>query len=295
MRRGYPHGAMSTHVAERLEIASERPEVVIRPPGRFGGLGLKELTQHHELLYFLVKRELQVRYKQSLFGVAWAVLQPVALAFIFALFFGRLAKLPSEGVPYPVFALAGLVPWMFAAQATSQAATSLVGDANLLSKVYFPRLVIPLGKVLSLSVDLLLSLCVLFPFVLLYGVDLEPRAFAVIPFVLMGVFAVIGIGIGLSALNVKYRDITVAIPLLIQVWLFATPVVYPGSLVTGAWQYIYALNPMVSVITGVRWAVLGTPAPAIGPLLVSLAVIVVTLFAALVYFKRTERFFADLI
>jgi lipopolysaccharide transport system permease protein len=268
---------------------------VIRPPGRFDGLGLRELVKHHELLYFLVKRELQVRYKQSFLGVAWAVLQPIVLAFIFALFFGRLANVPSEGVPYPAFALAGLVPWMFAAQATAQSATSLVGDANLLSKVYFPRLVIPLAKVLSLAVDLLVALCVLFPFVVAYGVTLEPQALAVIPFVLLAVVTVTGIGIGLSALNVKYRDITVGIPLLVQVWLFATPVVYPGSLVTGAWRYIYALNPMVSVIDGMRWAVLGTHAPATGPLLVSIAVALITLVAALVYFKRTERYFADLI
>jgi lipopolysaccharide transport system permease protein len=275
--------------------AATGTEVVIRPPGRFDGLGLREVTKNHELLYFLVKRELQVRYKQSLLGVGWAVMQPVALAFIFALFFGHLAKVPSEGVPYPAFALAGLVPWMFAAQATAQSATSLVGDANLLSKVYFPRLVIPLAKVLSLTVDLLVALCVMFPFVLAFGVTLHPQAFAVIPFVLLAVLTVTGIGIGLSALNVKYRDITVAIPLFIQVWLFATPVVYPGSLVTGAWRYIYALNPMVSVIDGVRWAVLDTHAPEIGTLLVSITVAVLTLAAALVYFKRTERYFADLI
>jgi lipopolysaccharide transport system permease protein len=275
--------------------ATATSEVVIRPPGRFGGLGLRELVEHHELLYFLIKRELQVRYKQSLFGIGWAVAQPIALAFIFALFFGRLANVPSEGVPYPVFALAGLVPWMFAAQATTQAATSLVGDANLLSKVYFPRLVIPIAKVLSMAVDLLVALCVLFPFVLAYGIKLEPRAFTVLLFVALGVLTTMGIGIGLSALNVKYRDITVGIPLLVQVWLFATPVVYPGSLVTGLWRYVYALNPMVSVIDGVRWAVLGTHAPAVGPLLVSITVAVVTLFAALVYFKRTERYFADLI
>jgi lipopolysaccharide transport system permease protein len=184
---------------------------------------------------------------------------------------------------------------MFAAQSTAQSATSLVGDANLLSKVYFPRLVIPLAKVLSLAVDLAVALCILFPFVLAYGVTIEPRAFAVIPFVGLAVITTIGFGIGLSALNVKYRDITVGIPLLVQVWLFATPVVYPGSLVTGLWRYIYALNPMVSVIDGVRWAVLGTRAPETGPLLISIGVALTMLVAALVYFKRTERYFADLI
>jgi lipopolysaccharide transport system permease protein len=271
------------------------PEVVIRPPRRWGGLGLRDLIDHHELLYFLVKRELQVRYKQSIFGVSWAVLQPLALAFIFALFFGRLAHLPSEGIAYPAFALTGLVTWMFASQATAQASASLVGDANLLSKVYFPRLVIPLAKVLSMGLDLVIALCVLFPFVIAYGATIEPRAVLVLPFVALAVTATVAIGVGLSALNVKYRDIAVAIPLLIQVWLFATPVVYPGSLVTGGWRYIYALNPMVTVIDGVRWAVLGTHAPALGPVLVSVAVVLLMLAASLIYFKRTEQFFADLI
>jgi lipopolysaccharide transport system permease protein len=274
---------------------SEAREIVIRPPGRFGGFGLRELAEHGELLYFLVKRELQVRYKQSFFGVSWAVLQPVALAFIFALFFGRLARVPSEHVPYPAFALVGLVPWMFASQATSQAAVSLVGDANLLSKVYFPRLVLPLAKVLSLAVDLLVALVVMFPFTLLYGVEVKPRAFLLIPFVALGVLTAAGVGTLLGAMNVKYRDINVAIPLLMQVWLFATPVVYPGSLVTGLWRYVYALNPMVSVIDGVRWAVLGTHAPGVGPVAVSIGAALLTLVVALVYFKRTERFFADLI
>jgi lipopolysaccharide transport system permease protein len=276
-------------------VAPASGEVVIRPPGRWGGLGLRDIAENHELLYFLVKRELQVRYKQSIFGVSWAVLQPVALAFIFALFFGRLAHLPSEGIAYPAFALTGLVTWMFASQATSQAALSLVGDANLLSKVYFPRLVIPLAKVLSMGLDLVIALCVLFPFVIAYGATIEPRAVLVLPFVVLAILSTIAIGVGLSALNVKYRDITVAIPLLVQVWLFATPVVYPGSLVTGGWRYIYALNPMVTVIDGVRWAVLGTHAPAIGPVLVSVAVVMLGLVGSFLYFKRTERFFADLI
>lgn len=278
-----------------MTVAAHSEELVIRPPGRFDGLGLSELVEHHELLYFLIKRELQVRYKQSILGVSWAVLQPVALAFIFAIFFGRLAKIPSEGVAYPVFALTGLVPWMFFSQAVAQSASSLVSEANLLSKVYFPRVVIPLGKSLSLAVDLLIALAVLIPFAVAYGIGVSPQTLMVIPFVMLGAVAAIGIGVGLSALNVKYRDVGVAIPLVLQIWLFATPVIYPGSLVTGAWRYVYALNPMVTVIDGVRWAVIDTSSPEAGPLLISVATVLLLLVGSLVYFRRTERYFADLI
>lgn len=270
--------------------------MVIRPPSRWAGLGLRELATHRELLYFLVKRELQVRYKQSVFGVSWAVLQPLAYAFIFALFFGKLANVPSEGLPYPIFALAGLVPWIFAAQSVGQGATSLVGDANLLSKVYFPRLVLPLAKVLSFLVDLLIALCVLAVFLVLYGADPDPVGLLLLPlFLLLGFVTAAGAATLLSALNVQYRDITVAMPLVMQLWLFATPVVYPGTLITGGWQYVYALNPMVSVIQGARWATLGADAPALGAVAVSVASALVLLIAGTVYFRRTERYFADVV
>jgi homopolymeric O-antigen transport system permease protein len=275
--------------------AVARPEVLIQPPSGKAEFGLGELWSYRELLYFLTKRELQIRYKQSLLGIGWAVLQPLVLTFIFALFFGRLAKVPSDGLPYPVFALAGLVPWIFVSQATSQSALSLVGDANLLSKVYFPRLVIPMAKVIALTADLGISLVVLICFALAYGASPGVELVAVPLFIALAFLCALGVGTGLSALNVKYRDVMVAIPLGIQVWLFATPVVYPGSLIEGTWRYVYALNPMVAVIDGVRWALLGTPRPASGPLLVSVAVVCVLLLASVVYFRRTERFFADLI
>jgi len=273
----------------------ETPVIRLRPPGRWGGLGVAEIVRARELLYFLTRRELLVRYKQSLLGVAWAVLQPVALTFIFALFFGRLAKVPSEGVPYPLFALAGLVPWMFVSQATAQAAQSLIGDANLLSKVYFPRLVIPVAKVLALLIDFIIAAGVLIAFTLLYGVGIRAQVLLLPVFLALGLVTALGAGVLLSALNVKYRDVTVGVPLAMQIWLFATPVVYPGSLITGGWQYVYALNPMVSIIDGVRWAVVGTGGPGGGPLAISVAVAVGMALAAIVYFKRTERFFADLI
>jgi lipopolysaccharide transport system permease protein len=275
--------------------ATHSNEVVIRPAGRWPGLDAGELWAYRELLYFLTKRELQVRYKQSFLGVGWALVQPLALTFIFALFFGRLVKVPSDGIPYPVFALAGLVPWLFVAQSTAQSAQSLVSDANLLSKVYFPRIILPLAKVLALLVDLVVALAVLIPFALLYGASIHATALVVPLFLLMGMATALGAGILLAAVNVKYRDVALVIPLAIQIWLFATPVVYPASLVSGNWEYVYALNPLVSIIGGFRWAIFGTTAPSVAAVAVSAGVASVLLVAAVVYFRRTERFFADLV
>lgn len=270
-------------------------EVVIGPPGRFGDLSVRELWRYRELLFFLVKRDLQVRYKQSLFGISWAILQPVALTLIFYVFFGRLAKIPSEHIPYPVFAMAALVPWTFAANSVGQAAVSLVGDQNLLSKVYFPRLVIPIARIGALTVDLAISLGVVAAFMAGYGIA-PPIQVILVPFILgLAFVTAAAIGLWLAALNVKYRDVSVAVPLAVQLWLFATPVVYPGSLVTGAWQYVYALNPMVSVIGLMRWALLDTPAPPVGSVAVSIVSAIMMLVVGVLYFRRTERFFADII
>ena len=214
---------------------------------------------------------------------------------MFALFFGRLANVPSDDFPYPIFALSALVPWIFLAQSVAQAATSLVGDANLLGKVYFPRLVIPLAKVMSFLIDLAIALGVLGLFVALYGASPSVGMVALPGFLLLAFVTALGAGTLLATLNVRYRDVTVAIPLLVQLWLFATPVIYPASLIGGAWQYIYALNPMVSVIEGVRWAFLGAPAPEVAIVAISAASAVFLLVAGTVYFRRAERFFADII
>jgi lipopolysaccharide transport system permease protein len=271
-------------------------ELVIRPPHRWASIDLRELWEYRELMYFLVKRELQIRYKQSVFGVSWAVLQPVVYAFVFSLFFGQLAAVPSDGFPYPVFALAGLVAWTFVSQAVGQGSSSLVGDANLLSKVYFPRLVIPIAKILSLLVDLVIAICVpLTLLILLYGADPSVGLLAVPGFILLALITSVGIACGLGALNVMYRDVTVALPLLVQVWLFASPIVYPTSLIPGDWKYVYAINPMVTVIDGMRWAFLGAEAPEIGVVCCSVAGALVLLVAGVLYFRRTERFFADVV
>jgi lipopolysaccharide transport system permease protein len=269
--------------------------IVIRPPSGWGSLGLRELREYRELLYFLTKRELQIRYKQSIFGVSWAILQPVSLAFIFTIFFGVLADVPSQGVPYPVFALSALAPWLFVSQTVAQSALSLVGDANLLSKVYFPRLVIPLAKSLALVVDLVIALTVVVVIAVLYGHPPGAEIVVLPVFLLLGLVVGAGLGIFLSAVNVQYRDVGMAVPLFMQVWLFATPIIYPSSLVKGSWTYVLALNPMTSVVEGARWALIGTPAPGLATVLISTAVAVVVLIAGLVYFKRTELFFADVV
>jgi lipopolysaccharide transport system permease protein len=270
-------------------------ELEIRPPGRFSGVGLGEIWSYRELLYFLTKRELQIRYKQSFLGFAWAVVQPVALTFIFALFFGRLAGLSSEGIPYPVYALAGLVPWIFTSGAVNGATGSLVTDANLIGRVYFPRAVIPAGKMLALVLDLLVAFAFLIVFAYAYGVGLKWTAFYAPLFLVLDLVVVLGAGLFLSALNVRYRDVVVAIPLLIQLWLFVSPVVYSGALVTGAWSYVYALNPLAGVLTGFRWALFGTHYPGTGPLLVSIASALALLVGASLYFRRVETFFADVV
>jgi lipopolysaccharide transport system permease protein len=271
------------------------PTVTIRPPRSWGDLRLRELWSSRELVYFLTKRELQIRYKQSFFGIAWAVLQPLGMAFVFALVFGQLAGVGSEGVPYPVFALTALVPWLFTAQAVTQGANSLVQDANLLAKVYFPRLVIPLSKVIAFAFDLGVALIVVIVFALLYDVGLEWRVLTIPAFLLLGAITTLGVATLLAAINVKYRDVLLAVPVIVQVWLFASPVIYSSSEIPGDWQYVYALNPMVTVIDGVRWAVLGVSAPELGTAAVSVASAFLILAVAIVYFRRTEQFFADLV
>jgi lipopolysaccharide transport system permease protein len=284
----------STGIAS-IDPRPASPETVIRPPGRWGSLQVREIWEYRELLYFLTKRELQVRYKQSFVGIGWAVLQPLMLTFVFALFFGRLAGVGSEGLPYPVFALAGFVPWLFFSQSLSDSARSLVTESDLISKVYFPRAVVPVSRILSLLVDLVIALAFVFIFTFLYGVGLHATAPLMPLFIALGFVAAVGIGLLLAALNVRYRDVQVVVPLLVLLWLFATPVVYPSSLVDGAWQYLYAVNPMVAVIDGVRWTLLGAQPPDLAVIAISIAVAVLAFGAAALYFSRTERSFADII
>lgn len=268
---------------------------LLRPSRGWGSLGLRELWTYRELLYFLVWRDVKVRYKQTVLGAGWAILQPVATMVIFSLFFGRLAAMPSDGVPYPLFSFAALVPWTFFAQAIHQGANSVVGSQNLIQKVYFPRLAIPVATVLAGLVDFALAFLVLLGMMIATGRTPGPRALWTIPLLLLSLVTALGVGLWLSALHVRYRDVRYVVPFLVQLWLLATPIAYPSSLLPEPWRTVYGINPMVGVVEGFRWALLGTdtaPGPAVA---VSSLAALALLAGGLLYFRRTERTFADVI
>lgn len=270
------------------------PKTIIRPSRGWAPINFRELWHYHELLYFLVWRDVKVRYKQTALGAAWAIIQPFFTMVVFSIFFGRLAKIPSEGIPYPVFAYVALLPWTYFAQSLNAASNSLVGSANLITKVYFPRLIVPLSGVLGGLVDFVIAFAVLIGLMLYYGI-VPTAAVGLLPlFLLLALATALGVGLWLSALNVEYRDVRYVIPFLTQFWLFATPVAYPSSLLSEPWRTIYGLNPMVGVVEGFRWALLGAQPP--GPMLgVSIGVAVALLMSGVMYFRRMERTFADVV
>jgi lipopolysaccharide transport system permease protein len=267
--------------------------VVIQPSRGWVSLKLAEPWQYRELLYFLVWRDVKVRYKQTALGAAWAIIQPFFTMVVFSVFFGRLAKMPSDGVPYPIFAYTALVPWTFFANALGQASNSLVGSGNLIKKVYFPRLVVPLASVLSGIIDFLLAFGVLALLMLWYGVGLSLKVLLLPVLVLQAVVTALAVALWLSALNVEYRDVRYVVPFVTQFWLFATPVAYPSSLLSEPWRTIYGVNPMVGVVEGFRWALLDTgTAPGLMAA-VSGVVSLALLVGGAYYFRRLERTFAD--
>ena len=271
------------------------PVIYIKRSRGLVSLRLGELWQYRELLYFLIWRDVKVRYKQTALGVAWAVVQPFFTMVIFSLFFGRLAKVPSDGVPYPLFAYCALVPWGFFANGLNMGSNSLVESANLIRKVYFPRLAIPIATVLSGGVDFLVSFLLLIGMMVYYGRVPGIEVVWLPPLLLLGLVTALGVSLWLSALNVQYRDVRYTIPFLTQIWMFATPIAYPSSLVPESWRALYGLNPMVGVVEGFRWALLGT-ATRPGPMLIvsSLAAVVILLTGAM-YFRYTEKTFADVV
>jgi lipopolysaccharide transport system permease protein len=274
--------------------ASQTKLTIIDPSSGWAALRLRELWDYRELLFFLIWRDVKVRYKQTALGVAWAVLQPLLAMFVFSLFFGRLARMPSDGFPYPVFNLAGLVPWTFFAFGLNEAATSVVGSRNLITKVYFPRLAIPLATVLAGLVDFAIAFVLLLLVMAWYGIVPGLEALFVIPLVLLAFVTALGVGLWLAALNVQYRDVRYVLPFLTQLWLFATPIVYPSSLVPAPWRPLFGLNPMVGVVDGFRWALLGSAPP--GPTLaVSTCAALALAAAGTLYFRRMERAFADIV
>lgn len=267
----------------------------IEPTKGWVALQLKELWAYRELLYFLIWRDVKVRYKQTALGVAWAIIQPVFTMIVFSLFFGRLGKIPSDGIPYPIFSFAALVPWTFFAHGMGQASNSLVGSANLIKKVYFPRLSIPIASVTSGIIDFSIAFIVLLGMMLYYGI-LPTLNVIWLPFLLLlTVVTSLGVSLWLSALNVQFRDVRHVLPFLIQLWFFATPIAYPSSLLSEPWRTLYSLNPMVGVVEGFRWALLGTET-APGPMLVvSSLTALALLVGGAFYFRRLEKTFADVI
>jgi lipopolysaccharide transport system permease protein len=289
-------GRHSTHAppGSAPPPASATKLTIVDPSSGWAALRLGELWAYRELLFFLVWRDVKVRYKQTALGVAWAVLQPLLTMFVFSLFFGRLARMASDGLPYPVFNLAGLVPWTFFAFGLNEAATSVVGSRQLITKVYFPRLAIPLATVLAGLVDFAIAFLLLVGVMAWYGIVPGLEALVVIPLVLLAFVTALGVGLWLAALNVQYRDVRYVLPFLTQLWLFATPIVYPSSLVPAAWRPVYGLNPMVGVVDGFRWALLGSAPP--GPILaVSTCAALALALGGIFYFRRMERAFADIV
>lgn len=255
---------------------------------------LAELWQYRELLWFLAWRDIKVRYKQTVLGAGWAILQPVLTTVVFTIFFGRLARIPSDGVPYPVFAMIALVPWTYFAAALAASSTSIGGYQHIISKVYFPRLIIPLAAVLAPLVDFAIAFAILVILMIWYGVTPGPSVVWLPLLLLLAIATAAAVGVWLSALSVRYRDVRYVVPFAIQLWMFATPVAYPASLVPAPWRTLYALNPMVGVIEGFRWVLANRDPPGVLTF-VSALVVVVLLAAGLVQFRRTEGTFADVI
>jgi len=269
--------------------------VIIRPSHGFVQLKLEKLWEYRELLFFLLWRDVKVRYKQTALGVGWAVIQPTLTMIVFSIFFGWLGKIPSDGLPYPVFVYTALLPWQLFAYSLTESSNSLVSNEKLISKVYFPRLVIPLSSTLAGVMDALIAGVVLLGMMGYYGIMPTGSVWALPLFALLAIGAALGIGLWLSALNVEYRDVRYTLPFLTQLWLFATPIAYPSSLIPESWRALYGLNPMVGVVEGFRWAILGANSPPVPMLAASVIASLLLLFSGLYYFRRMERTFADTI
>lgn len=282
-------------MSSSTETLTAVPRIRLKPSNGWRALNLREFWQYRELLYFLSWRDIKVRYKQTALGALWAILQPFLTMLVFSLFFGHLAKIPSDGIPYPIFAFSALVPWTFFSNGLTQSGNSLVQSAGMLKKVYFPRLIVPISSILSGVVDFLFAFLVLIGLMFWYGI--VPTANVVwLPFLLLLAFGTaLGVGLWLSAMNVQFRDVRYTIPFLAQFWLFATPIAYPSSLLSEPWRTIYGINPMVGVVEGFRWALLGT-ATAPGPLIIVSALTMLTiLITGMFYFRRMESTFADVV
>jgi lipopolysaccharide transport system permease protein len=278
-----------------MAAINEPRTITIRPSKGWAALNLKDLWNYRELIFFFTWRDLKVRYKQTLLGASWAILQPFLTMVVFSIFFGGLAKVPSDGVPYPIFSYTALLPWTLFSKAMQDASRSLVASANIISKIYFPRLILPLSSVLSGVVDFLIAFVVLIIMMLFYGIAPTANIWTLPFFALLALVTAIGVGLWLSALNVMYRDVGYIIPFLTQFWMYVTPIAYPASMIPEQWKFVYALNPLTGVVEGFRWALLGTgEGPGIS-LLISASIAILLTISGLFYFRRMERKFADMV
>jgi lipopolysaccharide transport system permease protein len=279
------------------QVEKEDTHVTILQPAKgLGALNLRDLWVYRELIYFMTWRDLKVRYKQTLLGASWAILRPFLTMVVFSIFFGDLAQVPSDGVPYPIFSFAALVPWGLFSDAVSVAGRSLVQNRHMITKIYFPRVILPLSSILAGVVDFLIAFVILGGMMVYYKIPPTVHVWTLPLFLLLALITSTGVGLWLAALNVQYRDVNYMTPFLTQFWLFVTPIAYPASMVPAKWQLIYSLNPMAGVVEGFRWALLGTDQGAPGPMLaVSSLVAVVLLVSGMVYFRRMERNFADMV
>jgi lipopolysaccharide transport system permease protein len=268
---------------------------IIKPSHGWAALDLRDLWLYRELVFFMTWRDLKVRYKQTLLGASWAILQPFLTMVVFSIFFGNLANVPSDGVPYPIFSYTGLVPWVLFSKALQDASRSLVANSHMITKVYFPRMILPLSSVMAGVVDFLIAFVVLLGMMVFFNISPTVNIWVLPLFLLLALVTAVGVGLWLSALNVLFRDINYILPFLTQFWMFLTPVAYPSSMVPSEWQVIFALNPMTGVIEGFRWALLGTGQPPGILTLVSSIVAVFLLISGMFYFKRMERLFADMV
>jgi len=277
-------------------IKHEPTTIYIKPSKGLAALNLRDLWVYRELVYFMVWRDVKVRYKQTLLGMSWAIIQPIMTMLIFTFLFGKVAKVPTDGIPYPVFSFTALLPWGLFTTALNQGSRSLVAHNNMVTKIYFPRLILPMSAVFGGLVDFAIAFVILFVLMIYYQVTPAWHLLWTLPlFLLLAVITALGVSLWLSAINVKYRDVNQALPFLTQFWLFITPVAYSSSIISDKWQILYSLNPMAGVVNGFRWALLGSGNGPDAALWVSVAISVLILVSGLFYFRSTEKTFADLI
>ena len=285
---------VKTDAVQNSQVKTIRRSV-ISPSKGWLSLNLKEVWEYRELLGILARRDVSVRYKQSIVGIGWAIIQPLMTMIIFTIIFGTFAKLPSDGLPYPIFSYCALLPWTYFARSLGDSSDSLVGSSHLITKVYFPRLILPISKVFSGLIDFAIAFAILLGMMAWYRIAPTKGLLALPLFIGIAMLAALGVGTWFTALNVRYRDVKFVVPFLIQFWMYASPVAYSTSIIPEKWQWIYGLNPMVGVIEGFRWAMLGKAAPSITLLLIPSLIIFAILISGLYYFKKMEKTFADII